>query len=330
MKVVTQLEELPCALPRPVATIGNFDGVHLGHRRLMRDLVKRAELIQGTPAVVTFHPHPLQILAPNNAPRQIQTLDQKLDALEELGIGLVVIIPFTRELAQTSAREFAISILSAKLRPVEIHVGPNFAFGHRREGSFNLLKEIGAAEGFSVLKIPQVQFRGSRVSSTAVRQALLSGQVGLARRLLGRPYAMAGTIVHGDAIGAGMKLPTANLSTANELIPHYGVYVSSLRVRGQRYPGVTNIGVRPTVASPDGPRAMAIETHLLDFSADLYGLAVELELLLYLRGERKFNDLEALAGQIRRDIARARRYLLRFERIAAEWHAKGLHCGHPS
>ncbi len=316
MKVIRRLEDLPCDMPRPVATIGNFDGIHLGHRQLMRDLVERAEHIQGTPAVVTFHPHPLQILAPNYAPRLIQTLDQKLATLEGLGIGLAVVIPFTHELASTSARDFAVNILSRKLRPAEIHVGPNFAFGHRREGSFDLLKEIGAEEGFTVWRIPQVQFRGRRVSSTAIRQALIGGRVSLARRLLGRPFGLEGTIVHGAAIGTAIRVPTANLNTANELIPRHGVYVALLTVDGRRYPAVANIGVRPTVASDLDPRTVMIEAHLLDFSGDLYGRNSALELFMYLREERRFGGIEALAAQIRKDIARARRYFRWFEAAA--------------
>ena len=320
MKVVFRLEDLPLDFPRPVATIGNFDGVHLGHEQLLRDLVERAERIRGTPAVVTFHPHPLQVLAPNNAPRQIQTLHQKLATMEKLGIRLVVVIPFTREFALTSARDLALGILWEKLRIQEIHVGPNFAFGHRREGSFNLLKEIGTEKGFFVGRIHQVQFRGNRVSSTAVRQALVAGQVALARRMLGRPFSLEGEIVHGAAIGTGISVPTANLRTSNELIPRDGVYVVLVTLEGRRHRGVTNIGVRPTVTSEGSVAEPTIETHLLDFKRDLYGSEVTIELLLYLREERRFDNKQALVAQIRRDIARARRYLRWFERAApARW-----------
>jgi riboflavin kinase/FMN adenylyltransferase len=198
-----------------------------------------------------------------------------------------------------------------------MHVGPNFAFGHRREGSFKLLKEIGEEKGFVVAKIHQVQFRGSRVSSTAVRQALLSGQVGLARRLLARPFALEGQIVHGTSTGAGIRVPTANLRTSNELIPRTGVYVSILTVDGRRHWSVTNVGVRPTVTSGlDAP--VTIETHLLDFDDDVYGRPVKLEFLLRLREERRFPGTDALVAQIRKDIARARRYFLWADRVSPE------------
>jgi riboflavin kinase/FMN adenylyltransferase len=318
MKVLYRLEQL--SLPRAVATIGNFDGVHLGHQQLMRDLVERARQIRGTPLVVTFHPHPLQVLAPDNAPRQIQTLDQKLAAMEGLGIELAVVIPFTREFARTSARDFAEKILWEKLQIKEIYAGPNFAFGHRREGSFNLLKEIGAEKGFFVGRIHQVQFRGSRVSSTAVRQALVAGQVSLARRLLGRPFSLRGEIVHGSAVGAGIRVPTANLRASNELIPRNGVYATLLTAGAQRHWAVTNIGVRPTVTSVETVSKPSIETHLLDFQGDLYGQEVALDLLLYLREERRFQNAQALVAQIGKDIARARRYFRWFKRAApAEW-----------
>src|SRR6266516_2335661 len=294
MKVIHSQDELPHGYSRPVATIGNFDGLHLGHRQLLLGVVERAGTIQGTATAVTFHPHPLHVLAPNNAPRLIQTLRQRLATMESLGIELAIVIPFTTEFAQISAHEFATRILADQLKLKEIYVGPNFAFGNRREGSFDLLKEIGEEKGFLVGKIPQVQFRGSRVSSTAVRQSLLAGQVALARRLLGRPYALAGEIVHGDAVGAGLEIPTANLRTPNELIPRKGVYCTMLAVDGRRHRGVTNVGVRPTISGGADDAPLTIETHVLGFHGDLYGRSVSLEFLLRLRDERRFPGKDAL------------------------------------
>ncbi len=318
MRVVYSLEDLPHGCPRPVATIGNFDGMHLGHRQLMRDLVRRAAEIGGTPTVVTFNPHPLQVLVRDNAPRQIQTLQQKLAAMATLGIRLAVVIPFDLKLARTSAYDFATSVLWEKLGLLEIYVGPNFAFGHRREGSFNLLRRVGEEKGFLVGRIYQVQFRGSRVSSTAVRQALLAGQVALARRLLGRPYSLSGKVVHGSAAGTGLRVPTANLRTVNELVPRMGVYVTLLSLDDKRYRSVTNIGVRPTVASNGSEAPVTIETHILDFSQNVYGSEVSLELLLRLRDEKRFPDKGALVTQIRKDVERARRYFAWAERVAPD------------
>jgi riboflavin kinase / FMN adenylyltransferase len=317
MKVIGRLEDLAPDYPAPVVTIGNFDGVHLGHQNLIRDLVQRAAKIGGTPMVLTFNPHPLQVLAPNNAPLQIQTSDQKLAAMESLGIPVVVVIPFDRQLAQMSARDFAVQTLWKRLHFKEIYVGPNFAFGNRRQGSFNLLKEIGEEKGFLAGKIHQVQFRGNRVSSTTIRQALISGQVGLARRFLARPYALEGRIVRGAGIGSKLQVPTANLQTPNELIPRRGVYVTVLHWEGRSYRGVTNIGFRPTV-NQDGAAALSIETHLLDFNHDLYGESVGLEFFMRLRDERRFSGEKALVSQIQKDIKNARRYFNWLERVQME------------
>jgi riboflavin kinase / FMN adenylyltransferase len=315
MKVIYRLEDLAPEYPSPVATIGNFDGVHQGHQILIRDLVSRAAKIGGTPVVLTFHPHPLQLLAPNNAPLQIQSLDQRLAVIESLGIPLTVVIPFSTLLAQTSAREFAVDILWDRLHIKEVYVGPNFAFGHRRQGSFNLLKEIGEEKGFLAGKIHQVQFRGNRVSSTAIRQALISGQAGLARRFLARPYALEGTIVHGIGLGTKLQIPTANLRTSNELIPRRGVYVTMLHVEGCSYRGVTNIGFRPTI-NPEEGASLSIETHILDFDQDVYGKQVTLEFLNRLRDERRFSGQPALVAQIQKDKENARRYFYWLDQLA--------------
>jgi riboflavin kinase/FMN adenylyltransferase len=317
MRVIRRLEDLRPEYPAPVVTIGNFDGVHLGHQNLIRDLVTRAAKLGGTATVITFHPHPLQVLAPNNAPLQIQTLDQKLKTMEALGIPLAVVIPFNMELARTSAYDFAVKTLWEKLRPREIYVGPNFAFGYRRQGSFNLLKEIGEEKGFLTGKIHQVQFRGNRVSSTGIRQALIVGQVGLARRLLGRPFALEGSIVRATGTGTRFRIPTANLETANELTPRRGVYVTILGVDGDRYKAVTNIGFRPTVNAREGA-SLSIETHILDFEQDLYGKEAVLEFFVRLRDERRFESEKALVERIGKDIGNARRYFAWLERRTSQ------------
>jgi riboflavin kinase / FMN adenylyltransferase len=308
MKVFNRLEDFSGNFPKPIATIGNFDGVHLGHQTLLRDIVERAKIVGGTPTVMTFHPHPLQVLAPNNAPRLIQTLEQKLATIEHSGIDLAVVIPFTREFAQIRARDFAVNILWGLLRLHEVYVGPTFAFGHRREGSFNLLKEIGEEKGFTVGKIHQVQFRGSRVSSTAVRQALISGQVALARRLLGRPFSLQGPVVHGDNIGEGIRFPTANITTVNELPPRKGVYITRVSLNDELYPSVTSIGTRPTVTGSDEDAETTIETHILDFQDNLYGRNLTVEFFARLRDERRFPNLDTLARRIGRDVQQTRRY----------------------
>jgi riboflavin kinase/FMN adenylyltransferase len=315
MKIVRGLDQLPQTLLPPVLTIGNFDGVHLGHQSLVQTLVARAAAVGGSSLVLTFDPHPLQVLAPDNAPRQIQTLDQKLTALDALGIDVVLVLPFTRDLAHMGAREFVARILVDRLHAREIHVGASFAFGHRREGSFNLLKEMGEELGFLVEKIHQVQFRGTRVSSTMVRQALISGQAGLARRLLGRPFALGGEIVHGAAVGTSLRVPTANLSSQNELIPRTGVYVTFLNLGGRRRKSVTNIGTRPTLTGQlAGPPT--VETHVLDFKEELYGARVCVEFLMRLREEQRFESTGELVSRIRKDVTAARRFFEWVRRVA--------------
>ena len=324
MRVVRSLDQLPHGCDWPVATIGNFDGIHRGHQRLFQALIEKARGPRGTPTVLNFHPHPLQILAPANAPRQIQTLDQKLQTMESLGIELVIVLPFSRELAQMSAHQFAVDILGQQLGLREIFVGPNFAFGNRREGSFRLLREIGESAGFLVGQIPPVRFRGGRISSTAVRQSLFAGQVALARRLLGRPFELEGKIVHGSAIGAGIGFPTANLETPNELIPRKGVYVTYLRTGGRSLQSVTNVGVRPTIGG-SGASELTIETHALDFTGDLYGELVTLDFFIRLRAERKFEGKSALMAQIQTDIARARRYFAHLDSAEGRVEFKATH-----
>ena len=307
MKVISRLEELAPEYVLPVVTMGNFDGVHLGHRKLIQSVVTRAAKIGGTPMVITFYPHPLHMLVPNYAPMQIQTLPQKLAVIESLGIPVTVVIPYNEQLAGTSARDFALDVLCERLRLSEIHVGPNFAFGHRRQGSVNLLKEIGREKGFLAEKIPQVEFRGTRVSSTTVRQALVYGQVALARRLLARPFALEGTVIHGSGLGSKFQIPTANLCTENELIPRRGVYVTRLRVDGDSLASVTNIGFRPTVDASESA-ALSIETHALDFDRDIYGKRIVVEFWGRVREERRFASLDELVVRIRKDKESARRY----------------------
>ncbi|MDR0311729.1 MAG: riboflavin biosynthesis protein RibF, partial [Acidobacteriota bacterium] len=270
MKIISRLEDITPEYALPVVTMGNFDGVHLGHRKLIQAVAARAAEIGGTPMAITFYPHPLHMLVPDYAPVQIQTLRQKLAVIESLGIPVAIVIPYNEKLAGTSARDFALDVFCERLRIKEIYVGPNFAFGHRRQGSVNLLKEIGREKGFLAEKIPQVEFRGTRVSSTAVRQALVYGQAALARRLLSYPFTLEGAVIRGDGLGSKLQIPTANLRTENELIPRRGVYITRLRVDGESFAGVTNIGFRPTVNSHEGAMP-GIETHVLDFNRDIYG-----------------------------------------------------------
>jgi len=312
MKVLSRLEDVAPEYALPVVTMGNFDGVHLGHRKLIQSVVVRAAKIGGTPMVITFHPHPLHLLVPDNAPMQIQTLPQKLAVIESLGIPVTLVIPYDQKFAGTSACDFVLDVLWERLRISEIHVGPTFAFGHRRQGSIKLLKEIGLEKGFIAEKISQVEFRGTRVSSTTVRQTIACGQVALARRLLARPFTLEGTVVHGLGLGSKLQIPTANLHTENELIPQRGVYITRLRVDGDSWAGVTNIGFRPTVDT-ENDAALSIETHALDLNRDIYGKRIAVEFWSRVRDERRFASLDELTARIRKDKESAMRYFRRRE-----------------
>lgn len=314
MKVISRLEDIAPEYALPVVTMGNYDGVHFGHRKLIQGVVARAAEIGGTPMAITFNPHPLHLLVPNNAPARIQTLPQKLAVIESLGISVTAVIPYDEKLAGTSARDFALDVLCERLRIREIHVGPNFAFGHRRQGSINLLKEIGREKGFLAEKIPQVEFRGTRVSSTAVRQAIACGQIAFARRLLGRPFTLEGTVIQGAGLGSKLQIPTANLRTENELVPRRGVYITRLCMDGDSWAGVTNIGFRPTV-NAEANAALSIETHALDFNRDIYGKRIAVEFWSRARDERRFASLDELVARINKDKENARRYFRRLDKI---------------
>lgn len=319
MKIIRSFTELAAGEPNYlVLTVGNFDGLHLGHQRIIGAVIKAAKERQGTPAVMTFDPHPLRVIAPEIAPKQIQTLDQKLATLEKLGVAMTMVVPFTPELARSSARQFAAEILGRRLAVKEIYVGANFVFGHNREGNVELLEQIGRECGFKVACVPEVRFRGLRVSSTLVRDLLVQGRVSLAHRLLNRFYTISGTVVSGRRVGGQLGFPTANLKPENEIVPRFGVYVTYFIVDGQRYRSVTNIGVRPTF--DEDARAPTIETYILDFTGDLYARKADIKFCFRLRDEKRFASKEELAAQINRDIAHARRYFDFLERnlVSAE------------
>ncbi len=304
MLIVEDLGHLPRPLEHPILAIGVFDGVHVGHQAILRRLRERASERRGTAVVMTFSPHPQKVIRPDHAPLLIQTEAQKEEMLRAMGLEVAVRLPFTRRLSLFSPLEFVREIL-ARHGVREIHVGSNFRFGHRRSGDFDTLRELGGEYGFEVYKTEPVCFRGSRVSSTRVRSALAEGQVGQARRLLGRPYEMRGTVVRGAGRGAGLGFATANLQAENELIPAVGVYTTRTRVNGDQHPSVTNIGYRPTVAG-ERPASPVVETHILDYHGDLYGKGMSLEFYRRIRPEMKFAGLPELVERIAVDTRRTR------------------------
>ena len=301
---LTDLDHIP-PLTRPVIlTIGNFDGLHRGHKRILRTVITRAREEGGTSVVVTFEPHPMKVLHPEGAPALVQTLAQKRDILAHLGIEVLVEVPFTVEFGQASAESFA-RALAQKLQPKEIYIGEDFRFGHDREGDIGLLQSLQGELGFKATAFPKLKVDKEEVSSTRIRHLLLKGEMERAVHLLGRPYVIEGVVEHGDGRGKGLGFPTANLAIENELVPAHGVYVVAVDV-GQPLllPGVANLGKRPTF----GGERVAVEAHLLQGGQELYGRSIRVLFFRFLRPEMKFESVEALKAAIAADAQAAREY----------------------
>ena len=298
----------PVELPRGgVVTVGNFDGVHRGHQAMLRDVAKRARELGAPAVVVTFEPHPLKVLHPERAPRMIQTLRQREEAIEACGIDALLLVPFTRDFSLTPAEDFIRDLLVNRLAVREVHVGEHFMFGRERGGNMKVLRRIGEAAGFTVMSIADVSDAAAAISSTRIRNALLEGDVASANALLGRAYAMDGLVAKGDRLGGKIGFPTMNLKPDNELYPKDGVYFTSVRVESfdRTFASVTNVGRRPTVYEDF---ATTIESYLLDFSSDVYGERVRVSFFDRVRDERKFPSLPDLTAQIERDVEATRLY----------------------
>ena len=287
---------------RTVVTIGNFDGVHLGHQKILNGVVDRARAGDLESAVLTFYPHPASVLRPNAAPTLLMTLEQRLAAFDAMGINAALVLQFDAELAKISAEDFAEQFLVDALRAKAVLVGENFRFGNRQGGDVKLLQEIGRRSDFDVVIVPPVVQNGVPVSSTAVRDALREGRVEDAEPLLGRPFSLKGEIRPGTGQGRKLIVPTLNLVTEQETLPKNGVYATATVLGPKIYWSVTNVGVRPTF---DGQR-LAIESHLFDFSDQLTSGKMEVIFLSRLRDERKFSGPEALREQVLKDIDRAK------------------------
>jgi riboflavin kinase/FMN adenylyltransferase len=288
-----------------VLTLGVFDGLHLGHQEIVRTVVERAFLIDATPTLITFDPHPRQVLKPETAPPLLQTFHQKMEGLKLLGIQQVIVLEFNQALAALSAEEFVQRFIVRGLQAREVYLGKGFAFGHQRRGNIELLQKLSQELNFFAAEVPEVQLRGHRISSTVIRRLLKAGRVNLARRMLGRAYGIEGEVTRGHGVGRKLLFPTANLDVQNRVIPFDGVYVTLSLVDGVWHRSVTNIGKRPTFG---GESESKIESHLIDFDEDLYGKTIRVRMLHRLRGERKFASVDELRDQITRDRNRAIRY----------------------
>ena len=299
-------------LPRGcVATIGNFDGMHVGHQQIVRGVVERARELGRPSAVITFHPHPLSIVAPGRVPRQILTLAQKEELLREMGVEAMLVVPFTHDFSCWTADRFIEEFLVRALDVKEVRIGRDFCFGAGREGNLQLLTAAGARFGFDVHGIDDVKVRGIRVSSSIVRDAISRGAMHIVTMALGRTYFLDGRVATGRRLGRKMGVPTVNVDPSNDLFPAGGVFVTTCRFESfdRSFEGVTNIGVRPTLYEN---YATTIESHILDFDSNVYDDTVRLYFHKLLRREQQFRSALELTNQIRQDITRTRAYFLKF------------------
>ncbi len=297
----------PAWLVHPVLALGNFDGLHRGHLKIVERVKRGAAEHGGTPMAMTFDPHPPRVVRPDKAPPLLMTKAQRLEALHRAGVACVAVVRFTPELSQWDPETFVRTVLVEWLRISKVWVGANFLFGHGRSGNFSTLRTLGQRYGFRADKIDPVRYKDFVVSSTRIRRLVSEGRMDEAGALMGHPYYVDGVVVHGRGRGREIGVPTANLQTANELIPPHGVYATIMTVDGTFHAGLTNVGIRPTFGETD----LAIETHLLDFQGDLYGRDVRLSFVQRLRDERRFADVDALRSQIAADQRRAERLFSR-------------------
>jgi len=288
---------------RPVLALGNFDGLHRGHRKILDRVCRVATERGATPVVMTFDPHPPRVVRADKAPPLLMTKAQKIDAFEDAGLHGAAIVRFTLEMSRWDPETFVRTVLVDWLRVAEVWVGANFLFGHDRTGNFSLLRTLGGRYGFKAEKIDPVRYKDFVVSSTRIRRLIGEGRVDEAGALLGHQYYVEGRVVHGAERGRTLGFPTANVCTDNELLPPNGVYATTVTIDGVVLPSVTNVGTRPTV---DSSGTMSIETHIFDMNRDLYGAAVRVGFVQRLRDERAFESLDLLKAQIAADCSRAR------------------------
>jgi riboflavin kinase/FMN adenylyltransferase len=298
----------PCAL-----SIGNFDGLHVGHRQILRRVVALARARGWKASALTFNPHPARVVAPQRVPRLLTTPEQRAELMAAEGIEQVLILPFTQQVAHLRAEEFARDVLVQRLGVRAVLVGANFRFGYRHAGDTKRLEELGREYGFATEVVPAVRLRGHPISSSEIRRLIESGDVARAARLLARPHRLEGEVVPGHGIGSAQTVPTLNLRTACEVLPACGVYITRTQEPGggRSWTSVTNVGFRPTFEGS----SLSVETYLLDgLAGDAPPRRIGVEFLRRLRGERRFAGAESLKAQILKDVERARRYFRRVGR----------------
>ncbi|MEJ5349599.1 MAG: bifunctional riboflavin kinase/FAD synthetase [Desulfosoma sp.] len=305
MRVIRRLEDIQKPLQNPVMTIGNFDGVHRGHKVLFHRVVDWAKKLGGQSVVMTFDPHPLQVLAPSGGPDFITSPGKKLQLIEAEGIDVTIVVPFSKDFAQISAHDFVKDLLVDRIGVRGIVVGYDYRFGRNREGDIRLLRELGNRYGFQVEMVSGIELEGTLVSSTAIRQLIRDGQMEEAERLLGRPYEIVGRVVKGRERGRLLGFPTANVDIQKQVAPKPGVYAVEVEIEGETYGGAANFGWNPTFGDP----TPSLEVHVLDFEGNLYGKDIAVRFVERIRDERRFPGPEALVAQIQRDVETVRSIL---------------------
>ncbi len=310
MDVIHGLEGIEDSASPTVLTIGNFDGIHLGHQRMLQRLRRRADAYAVPAVLLTFSPHPVEVLRPHHPHCLLQTLDQKVETLETLGfVDRVVVIPFTPEFSRMPAERFVDEVLCRRFHPLRIIVGFNFSFGRGGVGNPEMLEHFGEKRGFSVEIVAPVEVEGRVVSSSAIRRDLREGRVVSARTRLGRPYSVRGRVVRGDGRGRTLGFPTANVEIEGDCCLEKGVYAVQVRRRGESLAGVANIGVRPTFSQEEAPSTPLLEVHLFAFHETIYGEHIEVAFIDRIRDEIRFGGVEALQRQLAEDVREAHRRL---------------------
>ena len=306
MQVFRKLDEVPASLGPTVVSVGNFDGVHIAHQAVLRRMAERAHAIGGKAVAVTFDPHPLRILRPDSSLKLLTPLEVKMQLLEQTGVDAVLALPFTYDLSLMSAHDFARTVLADGLHAREVHEGYNFHFGHKAQGNVDTLAQFGREMGFDVHTYSEQLLRGHHVSSSEIRSLIAAGRVERARALLGRPFSILSNPGRGRGFGTRYTVPTVNLARYDELVPANGVYITRVRINGECFDAVSNVGVRPTF----GPDSFAIESHLLNFHPIELLAQTEIELIFLkrLREERKFASVDGLREQIGKDVQTAQRF----------------------
>lgn len=309
MKIINDIEEIKTPFKNAVLSIGNFDGVHIGHQALFHTAVEKAEAIDGTAVAVTFEPHPMRVLKQANQPPLITLYEQKMELIAKAGLDVLICVPFTKTFAALSAQAFVKDFLVGRIGMKAVVVGKDYAFGQNREGNITLLKQFGRELDFQVIVPDWIQGVGidaKRISSTIIRQLVMDGNVDQAKKMLGRYYQIRGTVAHGRNRGGKLLgFPTANINLQDELCPKTGIYAVTAEYDGKTYPAVANIGYSPTFDD----HIFTVEVHILDFDQDIYSRKLRVNFIKRLRDEIRFPNFEALSNQIQKDIKLARSLL---------------------